>query len=228
MMAAGVEADILIKGGNIEAAARWAEGAGLLPSDMPNPIREAEYFTYARLLLAKKQLDDVSMLLANFECFAEGGGRLRSLITIYILQALTQQAYDRTKQALIPLEKALNLAAPEEYSRAFLDEGQPLIDLLPKVRHLAPGFVDQLLEDARREPRLRVPSPLVQPLVEPLSERELEILQLVGDGLSNREIAEKLILSVGTVKAHLHNIYGKLEVRGRTQAVARAREIDLI
>jgi LuxR family maltose regulon positive regulatory protein len=228
MMAAGVEADILIKGGNIEAAARWAEGAGLSPSDMPNPMREAEYFTYARLLLAKNQLDDVEMLLANFEGFAEGGGRLRSLITIYILQALTQQAYGRTKQALMPLEKALPLAAPEGYSRAFLDEGQPVIDLLPKVRHLAPGFIDQLLEDARHAPGLLGPSPSAQPLVEPLSERELEILQLVSDGLSNREIAEKLILSVGTVKAHLHNVYGKLEVRGRTQAVARAREIDLI
>lgn len=228
IMAAGVEADILLKQGNIEAAARWEKTAGLSPSDIPNPFREAEYFTYARLLLAQNQLNAAERLLDNFESFAHEGGRQRSLISVYILQALNQQNYGRSKQAIIPLEKALHLAAPEGYRRAFLDEGQPLINLLPKVRHLASDFVDQLLEDVQHEPRLEVPSSLIQPLVEPLSERELEILQFVADGLTNQEIAERLFLSVGTVKAHLHNIYGKLEVRGRTQAIARAREVNLI
>jgi LuxR family maltose regulon positive regulatory protein len=228
MMAAGVEADILMKQGNIEAAARWAETAGLSPSDMPNPFREGEYTTYARLLLAQNRLEEADTLLANFEHFAREGGRHRSLITVYTLQALSQQAHRQSKQALTFLEKALLLAAPEGYRRAFLDEGQPLINLLPKVRHIAPDFVDQLFEDAQLEPGLRAPSPQIQPLVEPLSERELEILRLVADGLTNQQIAENLILSVGTIKAHLHNIYGKLEVRGRTQAIARARDVDLI
>jgi LuxR family maltose regulon positive regulatory protein len=228
IMAAGIEADILLKQGNIDAAARWGKTAGLSPSDMPNPLQEGNYFTYARLLLAQERLDEVDMLLSNFEDFAHKGGRQRSLITVYILQALSKQAHGQSKLALIPLERALQMAAPERYRRAFLDEGQPLVDLLPKVRHQAPNFVDQLLEDAQHEPGLRVPSPLIQPLVEPLSERELEILRLVADGLTNQQIAERLILSVGTVKAHLHNIYGKLEVGGRTQAIARARDVDLI
>ncbi len=73
-----------------------------------------------------------------------------------------------------------------------------------------------------------MPSPTAQPLFEPLSERELEVLRLVADGLSNREIADKLIIGVGTVKTHVHHIYSKLDVSGRTQAVARAREIELI
>jgi LuxR family maltose regulon positive regulatory protein len=153
---------------------------------------------------------------------------MRSLITVYILQARLQQALGNGKKALSRLGIALSLAAPEDYRRAFLDEGQPVINLLPKARHLAPVFVDQLLTDAEAETGIRVPSRLVQPLVEPLSDRELEVLRLVADGLTNREIADRLIIGVGTVKTHLHNIYGKLEVRGRTQAVSHARELDLI
>jgi LuxR family maltose regulon positive regulatory protein len=122
----------------------------------------------------------------------------------------------------------LHLAAPEEYRRAFLDEGQELIDLLPRVRSLAPHFVDGLLADAGADPGLQTPPPGVQPLVEPLTEREMDTLRLVAEGLSNREIAGRLVLSVGTVKAHLHNIYGKLAVSGRTQALAKARELGLI
>jgi LuxR family maltose regulon positive regulatory protein len=227
-MAAGVEADILLKQGNIPTAARWVASAGLSPSDTPNPFQEGEYFTYARMLIAQNMLDDAEILLDNFERFAQEGGRQRSLITVYILQALTQQAKGRGKEALILLEKAIQLAAPEGYRRAFLDEGQPVMELLPKIRVTSQDFVDQLLKDAEAEPGLRLPFALSQPLVEPLSERELEILKLVAEGLSNREIAERLIISVGTVKSHVHNIYGKLEVRGRTQAIARAREIGLI
>jgi LuxR family maltose regulon positive regulatory protein len=225
---AGVEADILMKQGNLSWAGRWAETAGVSSSDMPNPIREGNYFTYARLLLAQNQLNEADTLLANFEQFARNGGRQRSLITVYILQALLHQVYGNGKQALNRLGMALDLAAPEGYRRAFLDEGQPVIDLLPKARHLAPGFVDQLLSDAQAEPDIQMPSPLVQPLVEPLSDRELEVLRLLSDGLSNREIAERLVIGVGTVKTHLHNIYGKLEVRGRAQAVHHAKKLDLI
>jgi len=227
-MAAGVEADILMKQGNLAAAARWAETAGLSPADAPNPLREGDYFTYARLLLAQKRLAEADTLLTNYEQFAHGGGRMRSLITVYILQALLQQARGNGKQAHARLGMALRLAAPEGYRRAFLDQGQSLIDLLPKARHLAPGFVDQLLGDAEVESHIQMPSLLAQPLVEPLSDRELEVLRLVSEGLSNREIAERMIIGVGTVKTHLQNIYGKLEVRGRTRAVARARELDLI
>jgi LuxR family maltose regulon positive regulatory protein len=227
-MAAGAKADILLKQGNIAAAERWAETAGISSSSMPNPIQEGNYLVYARLLIAQNRLEEADELLVNFEHYANAGGRQRSLITVNILQALVCQAKGRTKEALGCLENALNMAAPEGYRRAFLDEGQPLIDLLPKVRHHAPGFVDQLLEDTEDEPGLTKPTSMAQPLVEPLSARELEVLKLVADGLTNQEIAERLVLSVGTVKAHLHNIYGKLEVRGRTQAISRSRELDLI
>jgi len=225
---AGAEADIQLKQGKVAAVERWAETAGLAPTDWPNHLREAEYFTYARLLLAQKRLDEAQTLLANFERFAQGGGRHRSLITVHVLQALSEQTLGREEGARACLEKAVRLAAPEGYCRAFVEGGPPVLELLPRVRPVAPDFVDQLLSRAQAERSLEKPSPPVQPLVEPLSERELQVLRLVADGLSNREIAERLIISVGTVKTHAHNIYGKLSVRGRTQAVARARELELL
>ncbi len=227
ILAAGVEADILLKQGNIEAAARWAESSGLSPSDMPNPLQEENYLTLARLLLAQDRFEEADTFLNNFQGFAEQGGRQRILITVCLFRARAYQALGRGKLALDHLAKALHLAAPEGYIRAFLDEGQALIDLLPRVRHVAPAFVSQLLEAVQGEPGLQSPPTGIQPLVEPLSERELDLLQLVAEGYSNREIAERLVISVGTVKAHLHNIYGKLDVSGRTQALARARELGI-
>jgi LuxR family maltose regulon positive regulatory protein len=225
---AGAEADIQLKLGNIAAVERWAGTAGLSPTDGPSHHREAEYLTYAHLLLAQGRLDDAGTLLGNFEQFAREGGRVRTLVVVYVLQAQVQQALGRGEDALTCLEKALHLAAPEGYRRAFVEGGPVIHDLLPRLRHVAPDFVDRVLGTAPAGPGPERPAPPAQPLVEPLSERELEVLRLVADGLSNREIAELLVISVGTVKTHAHHIYGKLDVRGRTQAVARARELDLI
>jgi len=125
------------------------------------------------------------------------------------------------------IEKALDLAAPEDYRRAFLDEGLAIVGLLPQVRHLAPGFVSQVLE-AASEKDGGPPIPQTQALVEPLSERELEILRLIAAGRSNPEIAELLYLSLNTVKWHAKNLYGKLQVGSRIEAVTRAQELELL
>jgi LuxR family maltose regulon positive regulatory protein len=119
------------------------------------------------------------------------------------------------------------LAAPEGYRRAFLDDGRPVLGLLPRVRHAAPRFVDELIAGAGMEGRPPAGAP-AQPLAEPLSKRELEVLGLVVAGLTNREIAERLFITVGTVKTHVHHIYGKLGVSDRAKAIARTRELDLI
>ena len=227
-LAASAEADIQLKQGNTAAVERWAAAAGLSPDDSPDHVRESVYFTYARLLLAQNLPTEAQTLLDNFERFVQEGKRFRSLITVRILQALAQKGLGHRQQAVSRLEEALRLAAPEGYLRAFLDEDQSVLGLVPKARHVAPAFVDQLLTAAGVVAERPVSTPSAQPLVEPLSERELEVLQLVAAGLSNREIADKLFISVGTVKTHTHNIYGKLGVSGRTQAVARARELDLI
>jgi LuxR family maltose regulon positive regulatory protein len=227
-LAGAYEADFRLALGDVGAAARWADAAGLSPADTPVFLREAEYFTYTRLLLAQNRPAEAQTLLANLERYARSGGLYRSLITVCILQARAQQALGQKAQALARLEEAVRLAAPEGYRRAFLDEGQGVPALLPSVRHLAPAFVDDLLGGLPPEAGRERPVSGQQPLVEPLSERELEVLGFVADGLSNREIADKLFLSVGTVKTHIHNIYGKLGVNGRPQAIARARELNLV
>jgi LuxR family maltose regulon positive regulatory protein len=110
--------------------------------------------------------------------------------------------------------------------RTFFDKDNQVIPLLTHVRRVAPSFVDQLLDEAGAPATKQ--ELVVQPLVEPLSERELEVLRLIAAGLSNREIAQELFIAVGTVKRHTNHIYGKLGVHSRTEAVARARELGLL
>jgi len=224
--AGAYEADFQLMLGNIEAAARWGAGAGLSPTDTPVFVREAEYLTYARLLLAQHRPDDARRLLASLERYARNSGLHGTLITVCVLQAQAEQALGQRAQALACLAEAVRLAAPEGYRRAFLDGGPAVLALLPGVRHVASAFVDDLLGSPLVPGRGRPAS--VQPLIEPLSDRELEVLRLVADGLSNSEIADELFISVGTVKTHVHNILGKLGVEGRPRAIARARELDLI
>jgi LuxR family maltose regulon positive regulatory protein len=226
--AAACEADLNLRLGNVDAAARWAETAGLSPADTPQFAREGAYFTLARLLLARDRPAEARVLLANLEQYAQARSLHRSLLAAHILRARAERALGEETETLAHLEKALRLAAPAGYHRAFLDEGQAVLELLPGARHLAPDFVDELLGGAPAEPLYTGPAPAQQPLIEPLSERELEVLGLVAQGLSNREIAERLFITVGTVKTHVHNIHGKLGVQRRTEAAARARELGLV
>jgi LuxR family maltose regulon positive regulatory protein len=137
------------------------------------------------------------------------------------------------------IERALSLAEPGGYVRVFVDEGEPMARLLYEAaaRGIAPEYAGRLLaafevemEDEGLATEAGDSSSVVRPslLVEPLSEREIEVLQLVAEGLSNREIAHKLFLSVSTVKVHTYNIYGKLGVHSRTQAVAKGRALGIL
>jgi LuxR family maltose regulon positive regulatory protein len=233
---AACDAGFALRLGNVDAAARWAETAGLSPDDRVQFEREGEYSTFARLLLAQGRPAEAQALVANLEQFSQARGLRRSLLTVHILRAQAERALGQEAEALASLEHALHLAAPAGYVRAFLDEGPAVLDLLPRVRAAAPAFVDQVLAAVSGEKRLAVgeeptPLPTMPPspaLVEPLSERELEVLGLVAQGLTNREIAEQLYITVGTVKTHVHNIYGKLGVHRRTEAVARARQLELV
>jgi LuxR family maltose regulon positive regulatory protein len=169
------------------------------------------------------------------------------MIEILRLQALAYQAQGDFTSALTILERVLILAEPEGYVRSFVDEGGPMAELLTRWETAPPtssgdnrlkGYVHKLLsllekgEDKVRkdEPPLLVrPSTLkAQPLVDPLSLREQELLRLVAAGHTNQEIAQALFLAVGTVKKHLNNIFGKLGVGNRTQAIARARELGIV
>jgi LuxR family maltose regulon positive regulatory protein len=133
---------------------------------------------------------------------------------------------------MITLGRALSLGEPEGYVRTFVDEDAPMAALLRQAvsRGIARHYAGELL--AAFEPGIGdiplPPQPSAPLLAEPLSEREIEVLQLIAAGLSNREIAQKLFIAVGTVKTHINNLYGKLEVHSRTQAIARARELRLL
>jgi len=224
---AALEAQASLLMGDLGAAARWAEATGFRPADTPHHWDEPQHFVYVRVLLAQKRLADAQQLLDTMERSAHQGERRRKLITIYLLQAVAQRAGGHAEQATALVEKALDLAAAEDYRRAFLEEGPAIVELLPRVRHLAPGFVSEVLAAASVQdtgPALLQ----TQALVEPLSERELEILRLIAAGRSNPEIAELLYLSLNTVKWHAKNLYGKLQVGSRVEAVARAQELELL
>ena len=158
-----------------------------------------------------------------------------------MLRALAFQTAGDAHDALAALEHALTLAEPEGYVRTFVDEGEPMRLLIAdfgllieeQTSHLQ-SYVAKLLAAFPGVPLISLDSSIgnqqskIQNLVEPLSDRELEVLRLVADGLSNHEIADKLIIGLGTVKTHINNIFGKLDVKNRTQAVARARELNLL
>jgi LuxR family maltose regulon positive regulatory protein len=199
-------------------------------------IREVEEIALARVRIAERRWDEALHLLSRLAEAARAGGRIAALIEILTLEAVALHAQHNTPRALEMLMQALALAEPEGYARVFLDEGSPMADLLARLTGPGEGRTSQLREYASRllaalsgeEVRAPTVAPGAQGLVEPLSVRELEVLRLIAAGLSNRQIAERLFISVRTVKKHVENSYAKLGVNSRTQAIARARELGLL
>jgi LuxR family maltose regulon positive regulatory protein len=166
------------------------------------------------------------VLLERLLLAAEAGGRTERTIEILVLRSLAFQALGDSGQALACLERALSLAEPEGYVRFFLDEGQAMMVLMRQAasRDIAPEYARALLAAFVTPAR----ETHTQSLVDPLSEREYQVLQLLTTDLSGPEIAEKLMVSVNTVRFHSKNIYGKLGVNSRRQAVARAESLGLL
>ncbi len=201
--------------------------------------------TKARLSLAKGSIAGVPKLLNHLRQKAEEKQWVGELIEILILQALAFEAQHRTMEALEALERVIGIAAPEGYIRIFLDEGEPMLRLLhlAESKGIMPGYVSKLLSefnssiltsgDHLRKTESNHLSEVLSKgnsvqLIEPLTPREMDLLCLIADGLSNFEIANSLCVSVNTIKVHTRNLYGKLNVRSRTQALRRARELDLL
>jgi LuxR family maltose regulon positive regulatory protein len=218
-------AEANLKRGNSDAVKQWVEEMGFKPEDRPHHWVEWPYFTYTRYLLSQNQTQEAKQLLSTMGKSAQEGQRFRKLLTIYILEALVELSLEDHNSAVQRLEAALSIAAPQGYRRAFFDEDPAILELLPEVRHIAPDFVDALLAYIDSPPDKLFRS---DQLYEALSERELEVLNLVAKGYSNRQIAEALYVTLGTVKKHLNNIFGKLQVKNRTQAVASARELNIL
>jgi LuxR family maltose regulon positive regulatory protein len=210
------------------AAARWAQERPLQPAEELDAASEIEQTAVARTLIAQDRTEEALSLLASLLEAAQAAGRMAHVIKIRALQALAFQAQGNDVRALSALEQALSLAAPEGYVRTFVDEGEAMARLLRRAltEGITVDYAARLLAAFGESPQSA--SPAAQALVEPLTEREMEVLRLIAAGLSNREIGDELVVAVSTVKSHINHIYGKLDVKNRTQAVARARTLGLL
>lgn len=241
---AAFQARLWLALGDNEAASAWARDADLDLVGELNYLYEAEYITLARVLIAQRRPGEAQGLLARLRADAAAVERVNSIIEILVVETLAWAAQGDRRQARSVLERAVRLGLPGGYVRTFVDEGvllrQVLDDLRTGVSEPALlAHIDRLCaafaptEEAAATPAkggapAHVLPPGVEPLIEPLSERELEVLRFVATGLSDRQVAEALIVAIGTVKRHLNNIYGKLGVHSRTQALARARDLGLL
>lgn len=239
------ETRVWVAQGRLGEALGWAREQDLSVDNELSFLREFDHITLARVLLACYQNDradgsisEVMGLLERLLKAAEERGGKGSVIEILVLQAIAYHAQGDLPAALWPLQRALTLAEPEGYVRMFLDEGSSMRQLLREAaareimrRQGLLTYTGRLLAAFEAEKRKgEDKSPLIstQPLIEPLSQRELKILQLIALGLSNREIGERLFLALDTVKGHNRKIFDKLQVQSRTEAVARARELGLL
>jgi LuxR family maltose regulon positive regulatory protein len=251
---AAAQAQLALAQGDVAAAVAWAgaSGAQRAPgaADDLAFAREAEHLILARVWIAQagallpQAMDLLDRMLAD----AEAKARMGSVLDILIVRALGQSAQGAYSDALATLERALTLAAPEGFIRRFVDEGPAMAAMLQaaRTRGMMPDYITRLLaafpepdEETGRQAEKEIDRALValasrshglpisQPLVEPLSARELEVLRLIASGKSNAEVARTLVIAISTVKTHTNSIFSKLQVTDRAQAIVRAREAGI-
>jgi LuxR family maltose regulon positive regulatory protein len=251
-----MKARIWVAQGRLTKALEWVHEQGLSPDDDLDYLHEYEHITLTKILITQYQNDRIdgsiqaaTRLLERLLHAAQEGCRMRSEIEILVIQALAYQSQGNILLALSTMERALTLAEPEGYIRIFVIEGEPMMELLTKIElksgtpHLK-GYILKLLSafDNHKKFQYFGSTPLEknrssfqikqgfspQPLIEPLSERELEVLKLLRSELSGPEIARDRMVSLSTIRTHTQKIYAKLGVNNRRAAVRRAEELDLL
>jgi LuxR family maltose regulon positive regulatory protein len=236
-----MKARVLAAQGRVREALAWAAEQGLSAADELSYLREFEHLTLAGVLLVRSRAErseplagEAAQLLERLLQAAEAGERAGSVIEILVLQALTYQARGDGAAAVAALERALRMAEPEGYVRTFLGAGPAMASLLRTVVTRRPewGYARRLL-DAGSPVGSQVgagtpPAPARPGLVEPLSERELDVLRLLGSDLDGPDIARELSVSLNTLRTHTKNIYAKLGVNSRRAAVRQAAELNLL
>jgi LuxR family maltose regulon positive regulatory protein len=251
-----MKARIWIAQGRLAQALDWAREQELSPDDDLCFPHEFEYITLARILIAQYKNEPmdgtihvVMRFLDRLLRAAEEGGRMASVIEVLVLQTLAYQAQANLTSALAPLKRALTLAESEGYVRIFVYEGKPMAELLTRMEAKeatprAKAYIHKLLsafdqqqeigpsrstyKEINRSSFAEKQAVSRQSLIEPLSEREMEVLKLLRTDLSGPEIARELMVSLNTVRTHTQNIYAKLGVNNRRSAVRRAEELDLL
>jgi LuxR family maltose regulon positive regulatory protein len=218
---AALEVDIEMGRGNLTPADSWAKSIESFASSPSHHFMIPIYLTYARWLLARDQGVNAAALLAKLADMAQEGGWHRYMAPIIILQAIVSRSLGREELSLSLLAESVASAAPRRHKRPFLDELPRIRNQLKRVRDSAPEFVDSLLSTTSG----RSNASAMDELIEPLNERETQILRLMAAGLSNPAIARELFLTVNTVKWYVKSLYQKLDVHNRMEAVSRARAI---
>ena len=233
-LALAYQARIWLSQGNLNKATKWARD---YRRHQPTQyLRDFEDLTLARIMLAAGEAASAKALLDGMLVAADSAGRYGRVIEITAILALVADAGSDSNSALRFLARSLELAEAEGYIRVYLDEGPPMVALLNQAvrQGILPEYATRLLlafeqettsTGPGQEEASRSPAAL---LVEPITKREMEVLQLISEGLTNREIARQLVLSPNTIRTHTYNLYGKLGVHSRLQAVTRARELNLL
>jgi LuxR family maltose regulon positive regulatory protein len=239
---AALKVRLWLQQGRLAEALSWVRGCGLSVDDEPSYLREYEHLTLARVAIAQHRsngTDEVIYpvigLLTRLLAAAEARERTGSLIKILVVLALVRESQGDVEAAISSLERALTLAEPEGYVRVFAEHGTPMVRLLREAitRGITPTYTQRLLTASETwgQPHQSSPlphSPSPQPLIEPLSQRELEVLRLLNTELTGPEIARELVVALSTVRTHTKRIYSKLNVTNRQAAVKRAVELELI
>lgn len=222
----------------LDTASQWAHASDLSAEIETKLQNEYEHISLARVLVAQGRASSDGAILTRaiglidrLALSAESAGRVGHLIDLLVLQALALDALGDLNQALSCLEQALGLARPQGFVRIFLNNGGPIIRLLKEAarRNIGADYAVKLLERVDTDPQPDGPdlSP-PSPLVDPLSDRELEVLHLMAQDLTYKEISNHIMVSLNTVRTHVKNIYSKLMVHKRSEAVAKAEELNLL
>ncbi len=252
LISTAARAEIELARGNLHAAIQWAEREAPVLDEPPNYLYERGYLAWIRVRLAQSRaypeqvaLPELVGILERLQTSAETKERTRSVLEIRILRVLVLARLGRQQEAVGTLGEILRHTEPEQMVRLLADEGLPMRRLLSNIHTTHPRKQEYLqqviaactldLDEGEWETAAPAPPPSPpqrsqqqQGLLDPLSERELEVLHLIGEGASNNDIAEQLVIAVSTVKRHVTNIFAKLDVSNRTQAVARARQLGLL
>jgi LuxR family maltose regulon positive regulatory protein len=220
--------------GNLGAASRWAED---IKPDLPHDYLlawENDALVRCRIWIAQGEVEKAKKLLDDIIHDAQVGGRYHRWLEAMCLKSISYEVTRHPGEALTTLQAALEVAEPEDYIRVFADEGESMAKLLAVAvqKGIHPEYAGRILSAFPSSSQLQLtkgtPLKLNLNLAEPLSKREIEILQLITAGLTNKEVAQRLSISVRTVKFHTGNLFGKLGVKNRTEAIARARTLGFI